>query len=256
MHLACFANALLGIETNIQVVQLLIDIGGKELVMQKNKDGEIALHKLLRRHSHYSMEVTKMLLRAGIGIEVEVEDKVGGLFLKNRSGKTPLDILLYSYALDVIIPVIQDIIQGRPILQVAITENISTELMKVLLAHFDWCIEVKDSMGRLPIEFALARHPHPHLDWQFGGLRDIFEATVAADVRRRSPIVVASLYGLRWDNGMKIIADEDGASIGQKDVVSGLYPAMLAASGGEKDHVSGDLSSIYELLRRNPTVLE
>lgn len=66
----------------------------------------------------------------------------------------------------------------------------------------------------------------------------------------RLPIHIATEMGLRWDEGVGLIAFSNDEGLEEKHCVTGIYPFMMAASGTNKD-----LNTIFRILRQKPEVL-
>jgi ankyrin repeat protein len=66
----------------------------------------------------------------------------------------------------------------------------------------------------------------------------------------RLPVHVALTAGKQWKDGIKQLIEVYAEALNTPDATSKLYPFMLAAEGWR-----GDISTTYDLLRRNPTLL-
>lgn len=144
-------------------------------------------------------------------------------------------------------PVIVEMFKGRPFLQKAIGFATKDALIDII-DHFDGCIWIKDGNGQLPIEVANQKN----LGWN-EGIKILLDATVASDKYKRSSLVIACTYGLKWRNGLSVVFEEEKSDAKRElqmtDTTSGLFPALLLAS-----HVDSDLQGIYELVKSEPSI--
>ena len=70
------------------------------------------------------------------------------------------------------------------------------------------------------------------------------------NTQRRLPLHLAVANGLSWCKGLRCIYRAHTRAVAEVDNITGLYPSILAATAKRPD-----LSSIFELLRRNPFIV-
>jgi hypothetical protein len=70
------------------------------------------------------------------------------------------------------------------------------------------------------------------------------------NAQKRLHLHLAVANGLPWRSGLRTIYKANFKAVAEADNVTGLYPSILAATTERPD-----LSSIFELLRRNPLIL-
>ena len=83
LHIACCRWA------SLNVIKMLIDLGGRKLVMAKNKEDDTALHDFccqIKRHTKAANKIKLML---------QVADTERLLKEKNDDGERPLDLARY-----------------------------------------------------------------------------------------------------------------------------------------------------------------
>jgi hypothetical protein len=224
-------------DSSVDVVNLLMHVGGKELLAGTNSNGSLPL--LLSAQKN--LEPATALLQQGLHHQVGGEFGIGGLFLKDEHGQTAMEVMHSHHNWDDITASIGDMVQNTPFIHAAIG-NVSEECLCEILSRFSYLLHTRDSMGRLPIEVAVQQN----LKWE-NGMRCLLFAY--AQKEQRSATHVAADHGVTWENGMSnlLLNSEEYYHVEHEDPGTGLYPFMLAASGE-----GSDLRTIYELLRISP----
>ena len=274
LHIACSINA------PFNLIKKLVHVGGKELLFAKSKDWNpffnnesgnnefkiIALHLLLTSCSHCwlqykdsNVEKCSFLLLKGIEYQVRGDDEfsIGGLFSFTNETVQKIIYQIWGQRIDPCLEIVSAKIKDLPILHAAISAKAPYFIIRRIINRYDNSIATKDSMGRYPIDVAVASG----MKWN-EGMNDILYAfsynrtVVQMQGGKRSPINVAALHGLKWHNGMDQVAKASGNE--HLDLLTGLHPFMLAAAITEdaatmsSHFTSFDLDSIFELMRDNP----
>lgn len=252
------------------ILTYLIAKGGKDLVLQKDNDGLIALDYFFSfcNVSSYC-DSDKLHIFTLLVQTAGFEEYGGGLFMSFKDCPpvllktnmklwydTPVEgnnvrwcciYPMYCIAKHVI-EVVTLLFQGRPLLQLAIPHVSKYHLLE-LIKNFHGCINVRDRKGKLPIEVAY----DVNLGWE-NGMKELLKATVSSDEYSRSMLVLLCTFGFQWKNGgilEKIVMEEcSGDELCKVDKVSGLYPALIAASNGKSN-----LDAVYKLIRQEPCIL-
>ncbi len=244
-------------EESRDILHLLIQRGGKEMLTHKNEDNETPLCTVIRRLPRYSRREndtrirarnTSVLIDRGIAFQIGGEFGIGGLFnLKNKEE-------LCKEWDEIVIPALDQVLafprnRNQPILQAAIINKELPFVIKRLVSHFAESVNTTDSLGRYPIDVAIQNK----LSWE-DGMKEIVEAfTPAGGV---PAIGVCARHGVQWESGMKNLLDDshiDDDNTGSRDESTGLYPFMLAAEGGKYNY---DLGSIFHLIKRTPNLVK
>ena len=265
------------------VVKKLIELGGKNLIMKKDSDGKNALHTACEQED---ISYRLILRLVEVGGKEALEDN------ETDDGETPLGIVLehmkfhdciFQYLIvkglefkvggefgigglfntwachdyvkwaDKFAPFLEWIIQMRefnplPILHAAIKSELPFEIIQDIINRFEFSLTVVDSLGRNPIQVINDAY---HDDYP----KQKLIITAFTKGKRRLPINLAALYGVKWSWGVKGLMEESLVNDENwQDGETGLYPFMLAAMGGES--VESDLDTIYELARRMPELVK
>ena len=217
--------------------------------MAKDEEGMNVLHHVICVWGrHEKVQTIALLIRRGVQLQTGEEFGIGGLF------DSDLDTLILSKIYDLwdnyIIPALQHNMNEStedcpPILQAAVIYKAPREVINSTIQHLD-CITITDSMGRYPIDVAIEHG----LKWD-GGMREIAEAFAAAE--ERSIFFICARHGLQWDNGMSTICDTSSMDDFEtsKDIAMGLYPFAIAAMGHRYD-----LGTIFNLVKKSPNIVK
>ena len=111
----------------------------------------------------------------------------------------------------------------------------------------------RDDNGRVPLTIAAAKvSTHPDIIKML--IRSNQNTAIMADSRGRLPLHLAVESGLTVKSGVRLIAQAAPAALQTRDVVTGMYPFMLAAIPSYRwDNTC--IETIYSLLRSAPHVL-
>lgn len=159
-----------------------------------------------------------LLLDVGMKQQVGGEYGVGGLCVQSPGGQMPLDILFFQRRivspLTDLSRILKRSVETEPILQAMIINYTHKQMKNAqncskMIKHFCQCIRTKDSMGRLPLHHALE-------------------------------------LGLEWELVLRDLIYIDIETMEQKDPLTGLPPAALAAGS------ICTLSTLYKLIRHFP----
>eukprot|EP00557_Chaetoceros_sp_GSL56_P001151 CAMPEP_0176488708 /NCGR_PEP_ID=MMETSP0200_2-20121128/6864_1 /TAXON_ID=947934 /ORGANISM="Chaetoceros sp., Strain GSL56" /LENGTH=299 /DNA_ID=CAMNT_0017885731 /DNA_START=428 /DNA_END=1327 /DNA_ORIENTATION=- len=262
-------HCALSCRQDISILTFLINKGGTDLVLQKDNDGFIALDYFFFFCNVYSYSDDDKLYLFTLLVQTAGFDEcAGGLFMSYKHCCPPMIseakmklwyetvegnvrwsriFPVYCIAKNVI-EVVTALFQGKPFLHLAIP-HVSKYHLVELIQKFHECINMKDSNGKLPIDVAY----EVDLGWE-NGMKELLDATVSLDEHSRSMLVLSCTHGFKWKNkGIleKIVAEEcSGDEFCKVDKVSGLYPALIAASN-EKSN----LDAVYKLIRQQPCIL-
>ena len=241
------------------IISKLIEVGGRDLLMQKNKRGYIALHhgyfkvpdmmdiSSVNSPTIFSGESFPILVRESILAGVGGEFGIGGLF--NVATPSVQEETYKNW--DFVHPVLKSLVnslqeeQKPPILHAAILAKAPLKIIRNIITHFEYSILRPDSLNRYPIEVALEEG----LEYS-KGLKEILKATAFARQQQPTKIVyTAAKYGLKWRHHMKELVKANANEIvsGGSDSLTGLQLFMVAAMGD-----THDLSGIYCIMRMNP----
>jgi ankyrin repeat protein len=240
-----------------EIVRYLIDTVGDFLVGETDQNGDYPIHLFVRssRDAGLNWGVLRELLNGGMKYFRD-ESLVAGLFglvthdveheyttreviVQKDNSCSIFQILLdrFDSVQETLSDAIEDIVQGKPLLQAAISNNSSSTHILQILNLFPWTVLTTDSLGRLPIQVAVEKD----LKWN-EGVKVLVHAT--ADHNNVHPIIVAAAHGVKWENGMQFIVQNNLNTLDSVDPSTNLYPFALAAAGNESD-----LTSIYKLVR-------
>ena len=237
---------------SVDIVSKLIEVGGPELLLIKDKDGDITLHNayfynewsFIPNPGKFGLLVTESIL-ANIGGEFGI----GGLFniarqeVQNRILKKWKEL---SPTLKSKFETLQEEHQP-PILHAAILAKAPLYVIQEILNKFQYSILKVDSLGRYPISIALEEG----LQWG-EGLQDIVKTTSRMAQSQQPTKIMHSTaqYGLKWRHCMKELAEANVDEIvNGYDNLTGLRLFMLAAMGDFHD-----LSSIYGMMKMGPEI--
>lgn len=256
---------------NIEVLKVLIHFFPWVLSKKNTENDEIPLHNAV----YSSPDLIEFLLQEGIRHQVGGQDSVGGLFLQNSFRENLLDNLVSAITIaDPFDNQSQKMKWKR--LEVCIKYANSARLGS---APPKSCKKPSFScIGFIPSH--LVDKAFAMIDFEFES-SDIFNliemATTVSVWKQRfgldgkdlSKIISSLLHisegqestknqylhfsarkGLKWESGLKEILHFDYCSLSKIDKHTNLIPFLAAASGP-----SFDLDAIYELLRRDPSLV-
>ena len=238
--------------SGIEIFKKLISFGGRELFIERDGDGNTSLQTLVTINGHYiNPSILLLLLAQGIQFQAGGEFGIGGLFdaALNEYVKDDINDKWNEY----IIPAIQEIMADSPhhppILQAAIINNAPPAVLKSSIQNLD-CISITDSLGRYPIDVAIGYG----LKWNDdGGIMKEVGRAFSID-QQRSVFSVCTKHGLQWENGMSTLCDtSDINDFDREDSTTGLYPFMIAATGG---HTNYNLGTIFHLVKKSPGLVK
>ena len=244
LHKACWNKKI-----PHHVISKLIEVGGRELLMAKNKDVDIALHSAYfsknwnRSLRHYSIKFAT-LIKDHILANIGGEFGIGGLF--NVASEEVQNRIYKKW--DQIIPALESIIESlqewqTPILHAAIIAKAPSNIVQDIINHFEYSVENTDSLKQYPIQVAVEEG----LGWS-EGLQEVIEATAQSQHRQGLSIYTAVQYGIKWNPHMKELAETNVDEImNGYDGLTGLHLFMVAAMGDYHD-----LGTIYGMMRMNP----
>lgn len=262
------------------VVQFVLDNGdAKALLLDAKYDGyeswDTPLCQSVNNKGRDSkgggdIHVTRVLLEAGMkylkndNSYMCGEYVVGGLFncQKDNYYIIPFRRIVETYGWDDVVTHLEPIIRGEPVLQafncLGTADEDLPDLFKQTILHLgDWVLTTKDSKGLLPLESII------ELDKSFSkwgevskwgeGMKELLFKF--SDVLRRDALHVALEYGMEWKERGSLyqLVHERECDVSMVDWTSGLFPFMTAAAVGS---TSADLSTIYNLLLLNPSLVE
>ena len=243
LHFACSLYA------PKEIILKMIETGGRELVVVEDKNGFGAIHSYFRIGRDFD-EIFTVLIREGIlGNFGGWEFGLGGLFFDyddelQRRVYDQWDDLVYFLELALLLLTKEQ----RPLLlHSAFMADAPSFIISSIIKRFGTygCVLKRSFDDYLPIDVAVI---NDH-EWK-KGLQDITEATARA--LQQPLLYTAGQYGVKWDNGMKEIAESNVEEvIHGYDNSTGLCPFMVAAIGSPIGERS-DLSSIYMLLKMSP----
>ena len=248
--------------SSVETLYALLEAGGRQLVMKECSRKGTAFDYFiggLSQRRHFTLNDKCQLFRLFMEI-IGFEDLALHLFEKSYSnlygfliGGNPRfttsnwSAFYYSDDFPYLFPVIVDLCKGKPFLQKAIGFA-TTDALIDIIDHFDGCMWIKDDNGQLPIEVANQKN----LGWN-ESIKILLDATVASDKYKRSPLVIACTYGLKWRNGLSVVFEEEDSDAKRElqmtDATSGLFPALLLASRDDSD-----VQGIYELVKSEPSI--
>jgi hypothetical protein len=272
---------------DVSILTLLINKGGKDLVLQMDNDGFIALDYFFFYCNVSSYTDNDKLHLFTLLVQTAGFDQcAGGLFMTFKDCPSSLSAavsktkmkLWYEAAVEGnvrwcliypvfciaknVIGVVTSLFQGRPLLQLAIP-HVSKYHLVQLIGKCHECMYMRDKNGKVPIEVAY----DVDLGWE-NGMKELLRATVSSDEYSRSMLVLSCTYGFKWKNGgtlEKIVTEEcSGGELCKIDKVSGLYPALIAASTTatrngrnkkNKEEKTSNLDAVYKLIRQEPYIL-
>ena len=232
---------------SIEVSSKLIEIGGRELLLEKDNNGSYALFAFFeplgcsndgnKSTCSFFSFIAKEYISANVGGEFAV----GGLF------NTATDYVQkaiydkwnkYFPSLQTAILDLQSLLP--PILHAAIIAKAPRRIIANIANSFD-CFSNKDSLGRNPIDVALAEG----LEWS-KGMQDVVEAMAA---KKQCPAIhVFAKYGFPWNSHMRELINSNVEEVTNGiDNTTGLCVFMLAAMGKYSD-----LNVIYGLMKMGP----
>ena len=185
-------------------------------------------------------QLLRYFLKEGVKQKIGGDKGKGGLMVKGSNGRTALDLLLgqliwwdrrnWVRTLNVLVvegivhdvPIVQSLLQQNPDrvhLLPHIIERIS--LVQLVIETYEDTLTVRDAEDRLPL--------HVFMENQFSYPHD-----KKADV----------------DACYEQILEGNPGAVGEIDTLTNLYPCMIAASQSSRD-----LSDVYSLLRRDPSIV-
>lgn len=224
-----------------EVIIKLVEIGGHQLVIAKNRGGYTALHFGYFYYLNPNKEGFVLMIKEGVLAQVGGEFGIGGLFNCAPRGYHVQRNIYQEW--DNFAPSLQNAFASLehqpPILHAAIIANAPWRVIADIIHRFD-CLWAKDSLNRHPIDVARQE------DFCFDEL--VQEIDAMAATQQRPVIHLAAQYGLKWRSHMKELIESNAEEVvNGVDDVTGLPLFMLAAT--DKDY---DLTSIYVMMKMNP----
>ncbi len=246
--------------TSSELVNLLLQGAGEEMLMTKNVDDKTPLLALItRRNSHFHSQRNKRMIceKASLLINKGIELRIGGGFslggLFNFTSNSEIQNQVYDKWDDLVFPTLQQVMSqphGRqqPILQAAIINNAPTRIIQDIANIFMDSVNIIDSLGRYPIDVGV----QCRLPWR-DGMKDIVESFASA--QQFTVIHACAKHGVQWENGMRaVLEDIKIDDFERKDEFTGLHYFMLAAVRGDYN-VSHDLDSVFQLIKARPNLV-
>ena len=263
---------------SVERILKLVEIGGTDLVMAKDRSGKTVLHIACRNHLVSHDVISKLIEIGGIKLVMETDDvertalystyfgsftiqfndifellikigiqaKTGGEFeIGSLFNVAPKDVQEQIYRRwEELAPSLERVLgslqQQPPILHASILGKAPANIIRNIATQFN-CTLTQDSMNRYPIDVAL----NSGLKWNEGV--DSIVGAMAVE-QERPMIYVAAHHGLKWENHMKELVENNMEEIESgKDALTSLLPFMLAAAG-----YGSDLTSIYGLMVMSP----
>jgi len=208
----------------VEVLDLLIHYGGKEILMQTNNDHKTALQELITKcvgsydqeSKRTLIESISLLIDRGIQLQVGGEYTIGGLF--DPSATQNVKEHVYRQWDELVLPSLRKLMKlprnhCQPILQAAVIYQAPPRILKDIVDNFPESVYIKDSFNQYPI-------------------------------------TVCAKHGLRWENGTKKVFEKCGErNMETEGKGTGLYLFMLAALGGKYKY---DLGSVFHLIKNDP----
>ena len=225
---------------SVEVVSKIIEIAGTDILLQTDNNGHYALYDFFFQDDIFD-ETFTFVVKEYISAQIGGEFAIGGLF-NNASDSLRNQIFdkweKFSTSLATAISSLQTL---PCILHAAIIAKAPPHIIADIIDCYD-CISIRDSFNSLPISLAKERG----LEWS-EGMREVIEATSA---KRQCPIIhVAAEHGLPWSDYMRELIESNTAEVVDGvDNMSGLRVFMLAAVGK-----NSDLSTIYGMMKMSPS---
>ncbi len=262
IHYACEGNE----PASVAVLDLLIQHGGQELIVEPDSGGDIPLQNLMGNNPNPNPEESRRsyvekasyLINKGIQLQIGGQYSIGGLFpLGDRNDQCEHDLighdLIYMTQVSNVPPTLEQVMampnnRHLPILQAMIVNKAPEYIIKSAVRTFVDSINTRDSFDKYPIHVAVEYG----LSWD-DGLEQIVEAFASA--QQTAQFSVCIKYGVQWENGMRnILENSDVGILENADTVTGLYPFMTAAVGGE--NYGYDFDSVFHLIKSSPLLVK
>ena len=239
------------------VFDLLVQKGGKDMLVEKNKRGMTPIQELFHLYPYDPSDqvTTKFIENAFVLLNKCIELQAGGEFAFGGIFSADEDVQqdMYGNKWNTLsIPILQQVMgrpqnHHQPIIQSAIINKAPPHIIEDIVSHFTDSINSVDSLGRCPIDVAVEQK----LSWS-DGIKEIVETFASA--QQSTALMVGAKHGLSWENGMKcMVEDVDIDELERKDEETSLYLFMLAANGGEKYNY--DLGAVFHLIQACPGCL-
>jgi hypothetical protein len=190
---------------SIDIIKKLIHVGGKELLTTINIYGKCPLFFLFsalqcatyRHGNDNAIAKISFLISKVIQFQVAGEFGIGGL--SDTAFDDETQDIVYEEWNAIIMPALEQIditfINKQPILHAVIIAKAPSHIIRDVTSRFD-CITCKDSMGRYPIDIAIAKG----LKWD-EAMKDLVRRFTASTVEQlgqiRLMINVAELHGIQ-----------------------------------------------------------
>ena len=230
------------------IVLKLIEVGGPELLMDKNENEDIALHYGYFRPnpdtSYNYSDVFALVVKECILANIGGEFGIGGLFNVARQEVQSIIYQEWEEFSPALKSTMESLQEDQPlILHAAIVAKAPSHVICNIIYRSKYNVHKTDHLGRYPIEVAFQKG----LDWS-EGLQQIVETTAVEEQQHPRIIYSAAKYGLEWRHYMKELAGANGEEImNGYDSVTGLRLFMVAAMGN-----NNDLSTIYAMMKMGP----
>eukprot|EP00551_Chaetoceros_affinis_P008713 CAMPEP_0203684588 /NCGR_PEP_ID=MMETSP0090-20130426/48114_1 /ASSEMBLY_ACC=CAM_ASM_001088 /TAXON_ID=426623 /ORGANISM="Chaetoceros affinis, Strain CCMP159" /LENGTH=423 /DNA_ID=CAMNT_0050553765 /DNA_START=1661 /DNA_END=2932 /DNA_ORIENTATION=- len=249
-------------ELSNDILDLLIQYGGREMLTQVNREGKTPLIDVITRYfkyMYYAEEKRRVLVERGSffinkGMELQIggEYSIGGLFSSTSNRRVQHQ--MHENWDETVLPALESAIalphnHDKPILQAVVINKVPPYAIKDAVRRLVGSINTTDSLGRLPIDVAVQHK----LTWT-DGMKEIVEAFLSMQ-ESSTVLTVCAKNGLEWENGMKSVVESvDMNDIERQDVITGLYPFMIA--GVEQEKYNYDLGSVFHLITTRPGLVQ
>lgn len=226
----------------IHLFQDMARIEGDTAFSLRDANGNLVLHSVIGRTdvsiSHFSTILEQNIQHyshANGPNNIDHDDRVlrfRGLLTKNNAGMTPIDLILqlvwYNYHHE------QD-------------EEVGFEVYEACMECLDLVNEKFNDIFHHVIPSKYYYPPALESVW-------ISNATVKEQSSNRLPLHIGALCGLSWSTALEDIFNGYPKAMIEKDPITGLFPALLAATSEGKEEGSPDLGTIYRCVRENPEI--
>ena len=236
-----------------------------ELAEMANDQGELALHWAIRLAT--PVEVLKLLLTA----------YPAGPGSADHTGQTPLSLLWDRHQEDLVelrgLSEVEESASWRRILLLVEGYNdrqlpstpvlplhafsacpCPQSLFEFVLQVYIKDVSVTDENGRLPL--AIVASTAVAGDRKLRALLKAYPAAASIPDRSgRLPLHEALVAGKIWDEGVEILLEAQPRALTTRDLPTKLYPFQLAALKERKTDDDSDLTTIYSLLRADPSLV-
>lgn len=200
--------------SSVNLLTLITRVAGGQVLTGQDSRGKIPLHHCVDRYNEPDLASFKCLLKEGMLYGIGGKYGLGGIFIGDKLGHSTFDFLINRFSWGGnIVQALNETVRGEPLLHGAIG-NVTKENLKEIITNFPWSVITYDNHGRLPIH-------------------------------------VAAESGLTWDHGVDLLVNAKEEFIEAIDTqVTGLYPFLIAAAED-----NNDLNTVFHLLQRSLTLL-